>query len=226
MKLRQALVLGSMLALVAVVPASAQVFTAGPGLALAIPDNTYNGTLGSMLCHTIVVPSGGGGGNNVDNVTVQVRMNHTFVGDLTIKLVGPTSIVTTLVSRPGVIETADDGNDTAGFGENSNLANANPLTYTQTAVDESEVMGRTPVDLATGQTICLDGGTPCSYNPTRGAAVATSEDLSTAYDGTTKVGNWQLCIGDSAGADTGSLDGWTLTITSVPVELQGFTVGD
>ena len=80
--------------------------------------------------------------------------------------------------------------------------------------------------LATGQTICVDGGTPCNYNPNRGAAVATSEDLSTAYDGTTKVGNWQLCIGDSAGADTGTLDGWTLTITSVPVELQSFTVGD
>ncbi len=223
MKLLSALLVG---ALVAIVPAAAQVFTAGPGLGLAIPDNTYNGTTGSMLCNTIVVPSGGGGGDTVDNVTVQIRQSHTFVGDLTIKLVGPTAITTTLVSRPGVIETADDGNDTAGFGENSNLLIANPLTYAQSAVDESEMMGRTPIDLATGQTICVDGGTPCSYNPNRGAAVATSEDLSTAYDGTTKVGNWQLCIGDSAGADTGTLDGWTLTITSVPVELQSFTVGD
>ena len=224
MKLRLPLVLGVMLALVAVLPASAQVFTAGPGLALAIPDNTYNGTTGSMLCNTLAVPSGGGGGNTVDNVTVQIAQSHTFVGDLTIKLVGPTGIITTLVSRPGVIETADDGNDTAGFGENSNLAIANPLTYAQSAVDESEQMGKIPSDLATGDTICLFAGSPCSYNPNRGAAVATSEDLSTAYDSTTKVGNWQLCIGDSAGADTGTLDGWTLTITSVPVELQGFTV--
>ncbi|HEV8240847.1 MAG TPA: proprotein convertase P-domain-containing protein [Thermoanaerobaculia bacterium] len=215
-------VLAILLATAALVPAaaSAQVFTVGPGLGLAIPDNTYNGTTGTMLCNTINVPSGGGGGDTVDNLSVQIRMNHTFVGDLTIKLVGPTGIITTLVSRPGVIETADDGNDTAGFGENSNLANNNPLTYIQTATDESEVMGRTPVDLATGQTICLDGGTPCSYNPNRGAAVATQEDLSTAYDGTSKVGNWQLCIGDSAGADTGSLDGWTLNLfATTPVEL-------
>lgn len=226
MKLRQPLVLGAVLALVAVFPASAQVFTNGPGLGLAIPDNTYTGALGTMLCNTITVPSGGGGGNTVDNVTVQIRMNHTFVGDLTIKLIGPTSITTTLVSRPGVIETADDGNDTAGFGENSNLANANPLTYEQVATTESEMMGKVPSDLATGDTICLFAGSPCNYNPNRGAAVATSEDLSTAYDSTTKVGSWQLCIADSAGADTGSLDGWTLTITSVPVELQGVTVGN
>jgi len=223
MTLRPSIVV-ALLALVAALPASAQVFTVGPGLGLAVPDNTYNGTQGSMLCSTITVPSGGGGGDFVDHVLVQVRMSHTFVGDLTLKLIGPTGITVTLVSRPGVLETADDGNDTAGFGENSNLAIANPLTYDQLALPESENMGRTPVDLSTTQTICVDGGTPCSYNPNRGSAVTTSEDLSIAYDGTSKVGNWQLCIGDSAGADTGILDGWTLSINLWPVELQSFTV--
>ena len=207
------------LAFVAPVAVQAQVFTNGPGLGIAIPDNTYNGTQGSMTCNTIAVPSGGGGGDTVDNLRVTIRMNHTFVGDLTIKLIGPTAIVTTLTSRPGVIETADDGNDTAGFGENSNLANANPLTYEQVAVTESEMMGKVPVDHATGDTICLFAGSPCSYNPDNGAATS-SEDLSTAYDGTTKVGNWQICIADSAGADTGSLDGWTLDLfATTPVEL-------
>ena len=207
------------LAFVAPVAAQAQVFTNGPGLGIAIPDNTYNGTVGTMVCNTIAVPSGGGGGDTVDNLRVTIRMNHTFVGDLTIKLIGPTAIVTTLTSRPGVIETADDGNDTAGFGENSNLANANPLTYEQVAVTESEQMGKVPSDLATGDTICLFAGSPCNYNPDNGAATS-SEDLSTAYDGTTKVGNWQLCIADSAGADTGSLDGWTLDLfATTPVEL-------
>ena len=223
MRLLSALLIG---AVVAIVPASAQVFTAGPGLALAIPDNTYNGTAGSMLCHTIAVPSGGGGGDTVDNVTVQIAQSHTFVGDLTIKLIGPTGIVTTLTSRPGVLESADDGNDVVGFGENSNLLIANPLTYEQVAINESEMMGKIPSDHASGDVICVFAGSPCNYNPDNGAANATAEDLSTAYDTTTKVGNWQLCIGDSAGADTGTLDGWTLTITSVPVELQSFTVGD
>ncbi|HEV7667072.1 MAG TPA: proprotein convertase P-domain-containing protein [Thermoanaerobaculia bacterium] len=222
MKLLSALLVG---ALVAVIPASAQIFTAGPGLALAIPDNLYNGTVGTMGCSTIAVPSGGGGGDTVANVIVTIAQSHTWVGDLTIKLIGPTGIVTTLVSRPGVVETADDGNDTAGVGDSSNLLVANPLTYDQVAVPESETMGSVP-NLSTSQTICVDLASPCTYNPNRGAAVATSEDLSTAYDGTTKVGNWQLCLGDSAVQDTGTLDGWTLNITSVPVELQSFTVGD
>lgn len=210
------------LAVLAAVPAASQTFVAGPGLGLAIPDNAYNGTTATMLCNSINVPSGGG--DIVDDATVQIRMSHTFVGDLTIKLLSPAGTTVTLVSRPGVLETADDGNDTAGFGENSNLAVANPLTYEQAAITESEDMGRVPIDLATGQTICLDGGTPCNYNPNRGAAISTSEDLSTAFDGENKVGNWQLCLGDSAAADTGSLDGWTLTLTTTPVELESFTV--
>ncbi|HXU44423.1 MAG TPA: proprotein convertase P-domain-containing protein [Thermoanaerobaculia bacterium] len=227
MKTHRSIWLGIVLALAVVAPASAQVFTNGPGLGLAVPDNLYtggppNGT-GGMLCNTIAVPSGGGGGDFVNDVTVQVRLTHTWVGDLTIKLVGPTSIVTTLVSRPGVIETADDGTDTAGVGDSSNLLAANPLTYEQVAVPESETMGSVP-NLSTTQTICVDLGSPCNYNPNRGAALTTSEDLSAAYDGTTKVGNWQLCIGDSAGQDLGTLDGWTLTVTSVPVELESFTV--
>src|SRR6185436_1118498 len=102
MKLLSALLLG---ALIVAIPASAQVFTAGPGLALAIPDNVYTGTVGTMGCSTIAVPSGGGGGDSVANVIVTIAQSHTWVGDLTIKLIGPTGIVTTLVSRPGVVET-------------------------------------------------------------------------------------------------------------------------
>ncbi len=183
-------------------------FTAGPGLALAVPDNAYNGNTASMACHTLNVPSFG----TVDDVSVQVAMSHSYVGDLTIKLISPASTVATLVSRPGVIETVDDGSDTAGFGESANLAIANPLTYVQTAPTESEQMGKVPVDMGTNDTICLFAGSPCSYNPDNGAATS-SEDLSTAFDGQSGTGNWQLCIGDSGPADLGSLDGWTLTLT-------------
>jgi subtilisin-like proprotein convertase family protein len=84
-------------------------------------------------------------------------------------------------------------------------------------------MGRTPVDLATGQTICVDGGTPCNYAPDAGSAAAGNL---ASLNGQTKVGNWQLCIADSAGADTGSLDQWSLGITgqATPVELFEFSV--
>lgn len=199
--------------------AIAQTFVAGPGLALAVPDNGYNGTQGSMLCNTLAVPSGGG--DTVASVTVNVAMVHSFVGDLTIKLISPTGSVVTLVSRPGVIETADDGNDTAGFGENSNLAIANPLLYDDAAPNPAEQMGKIPSDLATGDTICAFAGSPCTYAPSPGAA--TAGNLA-SLAGQNKVGNWQLCIGDSASQDTGTLDGWTLTLGTTPVMLQSYSV--
>lgn len=199
--------------------AGAQSYSAGPGLALAVPDNGYNGTTGSMLCNTIAVPSGGG--DTVATATVQVAMSHTFVGDLTVKLISPAATVITLTSRPGVLESADDGNDTVGFGENSNLAIANPLTYDDTAPNPAEQMGKVPSDLATGDTICAFAGSPCTYAPAPGAATAGNLG---SLAGQNKVGNWQLCIGDSAGQDTGTLDGWTLTLGTTPVSLQKFSV--
>jgi len=211
------------LLLLAILPSAAlaQTYVAGPGLGLAVPDNGYNGTQGSMLCNTIAVATGGGGGDTVATATVTVAMSHTFVGDLTIKLFSPGGTPITLVSHPGVVETADDGNDTAGFGENSNLAIANPLTYDDTAPNPSEQMGKVPSDLATGDIICAFAGSPCTYAPSPGAATAGNLG---SLNGQSKVGNWSLCLGDSAAADTGTLDGWTLTLGTTPVELQTFSV--
>ena len=211
------------LLLLAILPSAAlaQTYVAGPGLGLAVPDNGYNGTQGSMLCNTIAVATGGGGGDTVATATVTVAMSHTFVGDLTIKLFSPGGTPITLVSRPGIVETADDGNDTAGFGENSNLAIANPLTYDDTAPNPSEQMGKVPSDLATGDIICAFAGSPCTYAPSPGAATAGNLG---SLNGQSKVGNWSLCLGDSAAADTGTLDGWTLTLGTTPVELQTFSV--
>nr|WP_305119040.1 proprotein convertase P-domain-containing protein [Tahibacter harae] len=172
-----------------------------------------------MLCNTLAVPSGGG--DTVASVTVNIAMVHSFVGDLTIKLISPAGTVVTLVSRPGVLESADDGNDAVGFGENSNLAIANPLLYDDAAPNPSEQMGKIPSDLATGDTICAFAGSPCTYAPSPGAATAGNLG---SLAGQNKVGNWQLCIGDSASADTGSLDGWTLTLGTTPVTLQSYSV--
>lgn len=218
-RFRPALRLAPLILLLGVGAAGAQTYTAGPGLGLAVPDNGYNGTLGSMLCNTIAVPSGGG--DTVVTAVARVAMSHTFVGDLTIKLVSPASTVITLVSRPGVVETADDGNDAAGFGENSNLPIANVLSYDDTAANPSELMGKIPSDLATDDTICVFPGSPCNYAPSSGAAVAGNLG---SLAGQNKVGNWQLCIGDSAAQDTGTLDGWTLTLGTTPVTLQRFSV--
>lgn len=189
---------------------------------IAIPDNAYNGTLGSMACNTIDTtslpnPSVVGG------VQVAVGMSHTFVGDLTIKLITPTGSVLGLVSRPGVIETADDGNDTAGFGENSNLLVANPLTYRDPAVNAAEMMGKIPSDLATDDVICVFAGSPCEYKPAPGSIVSPKTTFA-SLNGENARGNWQLCIGDSATLDTGTFANWSLSITPIATA-SGVTVG-
>ncbi len=202
--------LNSLVALAALLPAAAwaQTYTAGPGLALAIPDDGYNGTQGSMACSTIAVPSGGGGGDTVATTTVQVAQSHTWSGDLTIKLFSPAGTPITLVSRPGLVEAADDG---AGCcGTSSDLIIANAITYDDAGSTSAEDMGSlgSPIPAST-------------VSPAPGAA--TPGNLG-SLNGESKVGNWLLCLGDSAGGDTGTLDGWTLTLGTTAVELQNFSI--
>lgn len=197
-------------ALAALLPVSAwaQTYTAGPGLGLAITDDAYNGTQGSMVCSTIAVPSGGGGGDTVATATVQVAAAHTWVGDLVIKLFSPAGTPITLVSRAGFAETADDG--TGGFGSSSDLVIANTITYDDAGSTSAENMGT------------LGNPIPAStVAPAPGAAIPGNLG---SLNGESKVGNWQLCIGDAGGGDTGALDGWVLTLGTTPVELQSYSV--
>ncbi len=198
------------------VAGATSIYTAGPGLALAIPDNGYNGTQGSMLCNVITVASEPGMNTIAGPVTLSIAITHTWVGDLVIKLFAPTGSYT-LVSRPGLVETIDDGSECCG--DSSNLLIANPLSYAMSAVPESETMGST---ITSSQTVCLDD-TICAFNPNKGIT-AQSDDLALLI-GTDKVGTWTLCIGDGGGGDTGTLDGWTLDLGTVtPVELTSVRV--
>lgn len=202
--------LAALLLLFGVSVAAQTTYNSPTGLNLVFVDDGYNGTLASMTCHSINVPAAG----TVEEVSVRIGMSHTWVGDLVIKLLSPVNTTATLVSRPGVTESADDGNNFVGAGDSSNLAIAFPIDYVQTASIASEDMGNT---LNTSGVICENDG-QCSFRPTRGAAVTTSENLQTAFDGESQFGDWQLCIGDANRLDIGSLDRWSLTVTAAPVQ--------
>ncbi len=169
-------------------------FSRGPGLGLQIPDDTYNGTLGSMAVDRLLIQQEG----IIKDINVQIGMSHTWAGDLTIKLVGPGGQVVTLVSRPGFAEPADDG--TGCCGTSNDLIFANRITYDDESTGgPSENMG--------------NFGNPIpamSFQPSHGAAAPGN--LST-YDGLNMAGLWELRIGDSAGGDLGVLDYWHLEIT-------------
>ena len=180
------------------------------GGAIPIPDNGYDGTLGSMACLTVPVAAVG----NVENVSVQVAMEHTFIGDLTVKLVSPMGTIATVLSRPGTLE-PDDAGTAPPFGASANLDIGSPLTYHSNAANDAELMGD---GLVTDDVVCQDNGI-CDYFPNPGAA-ADSGDLSTIFDGEGASGNWELCVGDSAGADTGNLDSATVDVLVALPESQ------
>ncbi len=162
-------------------------------LGLTIP-GTYNGSLDSMVC--IDLPIYDDGFNFVEEVEVEIGMNNTWLSDLTMKLVNPEGMVVTLVSRPGLDESADDGVEVGG--ENTDLLWTHPIVFAQDAEADAEAMGAM---LNSSEVVCRDDNI-CSYKPNSGAALAG--DLSSLV-GQQAPGNWQVCVGDASGTD-GPLD--------------------
>ena len=170
----------------------------------AIPDDAYNGTVASMTCQTVAVATVG----MVDDVDVVLGINHSWVGDLTVKLVSPTGTVSTLMSKPGANELADDG-VTPPFGFSSNLIDTSPVTFDDSAGTSAEAMG---VTINSAQFVCQDDGI-CDYFPFPDTGPGTNLD---DFDGEAAAGNWMVCVGDSAGADTGEIcDNTDVVVTVV-----------
>lgn len=210
--MREILVMVAVGGLVAITGAASadtvNVWSAGPDLGIAIPDDGYNGSFGSMASDFIVVGDDGFGGNIISDIDVTIGMSHTWIGDLTIKLVSPGGMVLTLLSRPGFDELADDG--TGCCGDSSDLGFAFVITYDDASPNSAELMGSTIISGLIGDPA---NGSPDNYfpNPGAGPGVALAD-----FNGLNAVGSWALYIGDSVGADTGILDRWSLTITTIP----------
>jgi len=178
-------------------PAAADLYTAGPGLGIGITDNGYDGSLASMASSSIIVPSTGN--DIIADVDVELMMDHTWIGDLTIKLIGPDSTLITLVSRPGYGETADDGSGCCG--DSSDLSKLMPILFDDSALTSSEEMDA--FNIGVGSTFHSSG-------------FGTDHEL-VLFNGLSQVGTWTLYVGDGAGGDIGTIDAWALHITPVPV---------
>jgi subtilisin-like proprotein convertase family protein len=190
-------------------------FTALPSPAVAIPDNAYNGTPGSMASVALAVPLSG----TIQDVNVTLGINHTWIGDLTLKLRSPAGTLITLVSRPGVLEAADDGSDTTGAGDSSNLSESFPITFDNSQASSAETMGSV---ISTSQTVCQDDS-QCAFAPNPGAA---SPGTLNSFNGQNAAGTWIFYVGDSGELDTGYIHQFSLTIvTPDPPRLQISSVG-
>jgi len=166
---------------------------------IVIPDNGYDGTLGSMVCIDVTGEAG-----TISDLDVQVAISHTWVGDLVIKLVSPTGDILTLLSRPGLSEPADDGTDCCG--DSSNLDMGSPLTFDDDAAVSAEDMG---AGLDGSGVICQDDG-ECTFAPAPDTGPGTNLAQFNGQDG---AGTWQVCVGDSGGGDTGDFDSATLAFS-------------
>ena len=176
------------------------VFVAGPSLGIAVPDDGYNGLLASMAAVPVNVPAQP---NPVSTVSVQLNMSHTWIGDLVIKLQSPSGTLVNLVSRAGFVEPADDG--TGCCGDDSNLGAAFPVLFDDTRATSSEDMG---ADAADGDVIGIGTQFVGGFSS---SGFMTAFSLSD-FAGEDPTGTWTLYVGDAAGADLGTIDGWTLSL--------------
>lgn len=170
---------------------TAQVTGSSTGGAKPIPDS-------STLVSTIDLPGAVG---YVHDVDVNVRITHTYPGDLDIALTSPSGTVVTL--------TSDNGS-----------ANDNVFADT-TFDDDAEPSAALPY--AGSPKLVTDATYATGVNQ----ATLAPEGALGAFDGEKVAGTWTLTITDDSGSDTGTLAGWSLdigTVASPPQRLSFATL--
>ncbi len=158
---------------------------------VAIPDNTFTGgSLDGMVCETISVS---GVSSSSFTATLEVGINHTWIGDLTVKLVNPNGDILTTLNTPQ--------------GGSTDFDSAFPITFIDGALASAEGMGSA---LFGDQAVCRDDAV-CEYAPSPDSEPAPPSTLAELGVGSAN-GDWMVCVGDSAVGDIGDLVSATLNI--------------
>ena len=170
------------------------------GLAVGFLDDAYNGSLGSMVCVAVAVQTPY---LAVQRVNASISLDHSWVGDVVMKLVAPTGEVATLLNRPGLAEGVDDGN--GGGGDGSNFTATSPITFSPDGIDDAETMG----DSLDGWGEVCEDDSRCLYQPNPDSAIDSGLD---GLVGLAPSGTWQFCFGDAGPFDGGTVKAVTLTV--------------
>ncbi|MGV6831322.1 MAG: proprotein convertase P-domain-containing protein [bacterium] len=164
--------------------AQAQIsITSDPDPNADIPDAITSHTEPGILDNDIVI--GNNTGDIITDVTVDVVITHSWVGDLILTLESPAGTTVQLMARPGT-----EPNDGPGFGCSEDNVDA---TFSDAGTDG-------PSEAACDVGVGVVG----SFTP--------YEPLS-AFDGETAGGTWTLTVEDYGAGDLGTLDSWTLNIS-------------
>ncbi|MBS0658695.1 MAG: S8 family serine peptidase [Verrucomicrobia bacterium] len=133
----------------------------------------------------------GMGGNTSKVVLTLTGLTHTFTADIDMMLVSPTGQV--------LIPMSDAGGTAGGTNLNLVFDDAATASLTTTAITSGTYK---PTNLTTGDTFPSPAPTT-----TPGTTLA-------AFNGVSPNGNWSLYVSDDANLDSGTLAGWSLTITT------------
>jgi len=178
-----------------------------------IPDGAYDGTLGSMLCHEFNV-----GNDPVDgiefygDVALTVGIDHTWIGDLTLKVMNPNGKVLTVFNRPGGPLLPDDGSSCCG--DDSNLLKDHPLTFKNGGAFDPKDMGKS---ITTNKVVCKDD-LECEFKSDHGLGPGLDFN---DFLGDPVEGNWMVCVGDSNEEDPGLFASVSLNFTRVKYDPKG-----
>jgi uncharacterized repeat protein (TIGR01451 family) len=185
---------------------------------LDLPDDAYIGVLdgndgfgadAGMACDDVDTSAVIPGGTPVSSVEVQLAANHTWIGDMTVKLMSPDGTIVAMMERvQGNGSDVNDGDTGTGCcGDSDNMVSSSPVNFADAFPTDSEAMG------LPGGVVCQDDGI-CEYwpNPDQAFLVGSSAEDFEEYNGEEASGTWQLCAADSAAGDLGSVDGWTLCV--------------
>ena len=164
-----------------------------------IVDNGYNGTKASMACVDLIIDQPG----TVKDVSVLFGVAHTWVGDTVIKLYGPGDVkVLTLMNRPGAAELDDISGSEGGYGHGGDFVVSAPVMYRQNGARDAELTG-----MASNQVCAQDFYCDFKPNPGKGPGVNFSD-----FTGIEAMGTWSFCVGDVAGAFSGTIQNVTLSV--------------
>lgn len=165
-----------------------------------IPDDTYDGTIGSMRCHAFEVADDGI--NVVTGAELSIGITHSFIGDLVIKVQSPNLEVLTVLNRPGYAELTDSG--LGGPGDDSALLGVTPVHFADEAPFVAELMGSG----ISNHTVCVDDH-ECDFRPSPGIGPGSNF---AGFKGRKAVGTWQVCVGDAGKGHVGDLNSIVLKI--------------
>jgi MYXO-CTERM domain-containing protein len=179
--------------------ANADIYTGGAGG--AIPDNSPAGVSGLLTATNVGSPTI----SSFNSLTI--RMGHTWAGDLVITLTSPAGTTADVIVRSGVTTAT-------GFGNSGNFGSSSSSTAPGLA-DYTFVIGGGALTAVSG---LIPAGTYGTFSAANGTVVAPgATGLSfAAFNGENLNGNWTLTARDLAAGDTGTIDSWSMDITSVP----------